>query len=380
MTGSLQIKNNKYYAVLNLKIDGKRKQKWIDTELTVKSTKKERDKKLREIITYYENNTKLLTSTDLFTDYLTLWLKETKIKVDYVTYQHYESEVNTHIYPYFDNLKIKLVDVDRAVLQKYFVDKYENGRIDGKGGLSPTTLRHHRNVINQTLNLALKNGIIVQNPCQFVTLPQNTRYNYDFFNLEEINEFLNAIKSERLYPLYVITATYGLRKSEVLGIMWDSIDLENKMLTIKHTRVEGKEVVEKDKTKNQSSYRSFPLSDNIIDLFVKLKNDERENKKLFGKEYIKNNYVFKMENGQPYRPNYISKRHSKILEKYGFRHIRFHDLRHSCASLLNAQGFSLKDIQEWLGHSDIQTTANTYAHLDIKRKQNISETLSNIIV
>lgn len=380
MTGSLQIKNNKYYAVLNLKIDGKRKQKWIDTELTVKSTKKERDKKLREIITYYENNTKLLTSTDLFTDYLTLWLKETKIKVDYVTYQHYESEVNTHIYPYFDNLKIKLVDVDRAVLQKYFVDKYENGRIDGKGGLSPTTLRHHRNVINQTLNLALKNGVIVQNPCQFVTLPQNTRYNYDFFNLEEINEFLNAIKSERLYPLYVITATYGLRKSEVLGIMWDSIDLENKMLTIKHTRVEGKEVVEKDKTKNQSSYRSFPLSDNIIDLFVKLKNDERENKKLFGKEYIKNNYVFKMENGQPYRPNYISKKHSKILEKYGFRHIRFHDLRHSCASLLNAQGFSLKDIQEWLGHSDIQTTANTYAHLDIKRKQNISETLSNIIV
>lgn len=380
MTGSLQIKNNKYYAVLNLKIDGKRKQKWIDTELTVKSTKKERDKKLREIITYYENNTKLLTSTDLFTDYLTLWLKETKIKVDYVTYQHYESEVNTHIYPYFDDLKIKLVDVDRAVLQKYFVDKYENGRIDGKGGLSPTTLRHHRNVINQTLNLALKNGVIVQNPCQFVTLPQNTRYNYDFFNLEEINEFLSAIKSERLYPLYVITATYGLRKSEVLGIMWDSIDLENKMLTIKHTRVEGKEVVEKDKTKNQSSYRSFPLSDNIIDLFVKLKNDERENKKLFGKEYIKNNYVFKMENGQPYRPNYISKKHSKILEKYGFRHIRFHDLRHSCASLLNAQGFSLKDIQEWLGHSDIQTTANTYAHLDIKRKQNISETLSNIIV
>ena len=86
-----------------------------------------------------------------------------------------------------------------------------------------------------------------------------------------------------------------------------------------------------------------------------------------------------MENGKPYSPNYITKQHNKLLKKYGFRHIRFHDLRHSCASLLNAQGFTLKDIQEWLGHSDIQTTANTYAHLDIKRKENISNTLTEII-
>lgn len=110
-----------------------------------------------------------------------------------------------------------------------------------------------------------------------------------------------------------------------------------------------------------------------------LKADEIKNRKLLGKEYIKNDYVFKLENGEPYRPNYISKKYKQILEKYGFKHIRFHDLRHSCASLLNAQGFTIKDIQEWLGHSDIQTTANTYAHLDIKRKQGISNTLSNVL-
>lgn len=106
-----------------------------------------------------------------------------------------------------------------------------------------------------------------------------------------------------------------------------------------------------------------------------LKADEIKNRKLFGKEYIK----FNLENGKPYRPNYISKKHKQILEKYGFKHIRFHDLRHSCAGLLNAQRFTVKDIQEWLGHSDIQTTANTYAHLDIKRKQWISNTLSNVL-
>lgn len=380
MTGSIQTKNGKYYAVINTTdIYGKRKQKWIATNLTTKSGKKEKDRVLREILTQFDNKSKLYTSDVLFSDYVKVWLEEVKIKVDNVTYQHYEAEATTHIIPYYRSSGIKLIDVDRQAIQNYVNFKFEHGRLDGKGGLSATTLKHHRNVINQTLNLAVFNDLIPKNPCQFVTMPQTERYNYSFFTLEEMNSFLNAIKSERLYPLYVITATFGLRKSEVLGIKWDSISFETNTLTIKHTRVEGHQTVEKDKTKNQSSFRSFPLSDNIIDIFKDLKADEIKNRKLLGKEYIKNDYVFKLENGEPYRPNYISKKHKQILEKYGFKHIRFHDLRHSCASLLNAQGFTIKDIQEWLGHSDIQTTANTYAHLDIKRKQGISNTLSNVL-
>lgn len=380
MTGSLQQKNGKYYAVINLTDqNGKRKQKWICTSLTSKSGKKEKERVLREVLSQFDCRTNAYTTDVLFSDYVTVWLQEIKIKVDNVTYQHYEAEANTHIIPYFKENPVKLVNMDRRKIQCYINEKYENGKLDGSGGLSPTTLKHHRNVINQTLNLAVKNGAILSNPCQFVTMPQTERYNYQFFTLDEINTFLNAIKEERLYPLYVVTATYGLRKSEVLGIKWDSIDFSNKTLTIKHTRVEGHTVVEKDKTKNQSSYRSFPMSDDIILLFQSLKDDEICNRKLFGKGYNKNDYVFKLEDGTPYRPNYISKKHSQILKKYGFKHIRFHDLRHSCASLLNTQGFTLKDIQEWLGHSDIQTTANTYAHLDIKRKQDISNSLSNLI-
>lgn len=380
MTGSLQSKNGKYYVVVNLTdMNGKRKQKWIATNLTSKSGKKEREKVKREVLSQFDNNSKLFTSDVLFSDYVELWLKEIKIKVDAVTYQHYEAEARTHIIPFFRSAGVKLVDMDRQAIQNYVNFKFERGRLDGKGGLSATTLKHHRNVINQTLNLAVFNDLIPKNPCQFVSMPQTERYNYSFFTLEEMNSFLNAIKNERLYPLYVITATYGLRKSEVLGIKWDSINFENKTLTIKHTRVEGHQTVEKDKTKNQSSFRSFPLSDNIINIFKELKADENKNRKLFGKEYIKNDYVFKLENGEPYRPNYISKKHNQILKQYGFKHIRFHDLRHSCASLLNAQGFTIKDIQEWLGHSDIQTTANTYAHLDIKRKQGITNTLTSVL-
>lgn len=379
MTGSLQEKNGKLYAVINLYVNGKRKPKWIATDLSLKSGKKEREKVLRDILSQFDNNSKLFTSDMLFSDYVELWLKEIKIKVDSVTFQHYEAEANTHIIPYFRSTGVKLVDVDRQTIQNYINIKFENGRLDGKGGLSATTLKHHRNVINQTLNLAVNNDLISKNPCQFVSMPQTERYNYSIFTLEEIKEFLNAIKQERLFPLYEITIKFGLRKSEVLGIKWDSVDFENKTLTIKHTRVEGHITVEKDKTKNQSSLRSFPIDDYTIEIFKRLKADEIENSRLFGKDYIKNDYVFKLENGEPYRPNYISKKHNQILKQYGFKHIRFHDLRHSCASLLHAQDCSIKDIQEWLGHSNIQTTANIYTHLYDDRKKGISNKLSNVL-
>lgn len=380
MTASLQEKHGSIYAVINIKVNGKRKQKWIKTELTSKSGKREREKVLRECISLYENNDLPLTSEILFSEYILVWLNEAKLKVDEVTYLHYQEMVNAHILPYFNNLSIKLIDINRNVLQKYFTEKYENGRIDGKGGLSSTTLKHHRNIINQTLSLAIKNNLILSNPCQYVTMPKSERYNYDFFNLEETKKFLTAVKDEDLYALYLITALYGLRRSEVLGLKWDSVDINAKRLTIKHTRTRCNEIIEKDKTKTKSSLRSFPLSNDICNLFIKLKNEEKTNMKLFGKSYMKNDYIFKWADGRPYDPDYITHRFKKDLKKHNLKIISFHGLRHSCGSLLNEQGYTLKDIQEWLGHADIQTTANIYLHLDTKRKENIANSISDVLV
>lgn len=380
MTGNLQIKNGKYYAVLNLKVDGKRKQKWVNMNLSEKCSKKERDKKFRDILNQYEANPELNNSTVLFSEYVTMWLKEAKIKVDTVTYQHYENDANNHIIPYFKNSKTKVININRQTLQNYFNAKFENGRLDGKGGLSAKTLRHHKNIIHQTLELAVINKIILSNPCNNITLPKVEKNTYKFFNLEETKQFLNAVKNEPLYLLYLFTALYGLRRSEVLGIKWDSIDINAKRLTIQHTRTRCNEIIEKDKTKTKSSLRSFPLSDDVVNLLVKLKLQESRNKKLFGKDYVSNNYVFKWEDGRPYDPDYITHKFSKTLKKYGIKHISFHGLRHSCGSLLNEQGFTLKDIQEWLGHADIQTTANIYLHLDTKRKENISNSISSVLI
>ena len=137
--------------------------------------------------------------------------------------------------------------------------------------------------------------------------------------------------------------------------------------------------MEKARTKTKSSHRTFPLFPDMKDLFESIKKEQEANRKLFGAEYIQNDYVFCWSNGKPIGPDYVSHKFPKILKKYGLPHIRFHELRHSCASFLINQGFQMKDIQEWMGHSDIGTTMNIYGHLEMKRKLEIAEKMSNSI-
>ena len=124
MTGSLQTKHGSIFVVLNTNIDGQRKQKWIKTDLTAKSGKRECEKVLRETLSQYEHNDLLITSNILFSEYILVWLNEAKIKVDEVTYLHYQEVVNSQILPYFKEINIKLIDVNRSVLQKYFTEKF----------------------------------------------------------------------------------------------------------------------------------------------------------------------------------------------------------------------------------------------------------------
>jgi integrase len=378
MTGSLQIKKDKYYIVLNTyDARGNRKPKWISTGLAEKGNKKRAEKMLRDTLLEYEEQEKLVKSDMLFSDAVRQWLKDSAIRVDAVTLQGYEALTRVHILPYFDDLQIKLIDVDRHVLQKYIDEKYRNGRTDGKGGLSPASLRLHKNVLYQTLTDAVLNELILSNPCEYVALPQMQRYESKFYTADQLNALLEAIKDEPIYTLIKVTAVYGLRRSEALGLKWDSIDFDMDLVTIKHTVTKVSKTVEKDKTKNASSRRSFPLLPEVRSMLLDIKRQENENKKLLGKEYAQNDYIFKWDDGRPYSPDFVSYKFDWLLNHYGFPHIRFHELRHSCASLLVARGYTMKDVQEWMGHSDIKMTANLYSHLDVTRKMNMAEAIGN---
>ena len=381
MTGSIQTKNGKYYAVINL-IDnnGKRKQKWISTGLEIKGNKKKAEQFLRDKIKEFELQKNIVSVDMLFTDYIVLWLNTIKISVDEITYKGYKWMCDAHILPYFTGKKIKLCDISRKHIQDYINYKFENGRLDNKGGLSPKTLKEHKLIINSVLKEAVKNDLISKNPCEFVKLPSIQHREPTFYTKQQVSELLTAIENEDLYPLIYLTIIFGLRRSEVLGLKWDSIDFDRKFITIKHTVVNYRGAVEKDTTKNKTSRRTYPMNDYVEKMLLDIKRKENDNRCLFGKEYINNDYIFKWKNGKQYSPDYITAKFSKLLKQNNLPHIRFHDLRHTCASLLIDSNYQLKDIQEWLGHADIQTTANIYGHIDIERKKSISNSMVDMFV
>lgn len=380
MTGSLHVKNDKFYMVVNVYENGVRKQKWISTGLPVKGNKKKAEKLLAEKLLELEALGDNMPVSDMqFSEAIKYWLGVVKMKVDEVTYHGYEDIAQTHVIPYFTELNVRLCDLKKRDVQTYINKKASNGRVDGKGGLSASSLRLHKNILYQTCKYAMSEELITLNPCEGVTLPPRTRVNYHYYSAAQINQLLEKAKDDVLFPVIKMTAIYGLRRSEVLGLRWDAVDFEQGIITIKHTVTRVYKRVEKDKTKNKSSYRSFPMLPEIRDMLLNLKEKEKQGRIDFGKSYNENAYVFKWPDGTPFDPDYITHHFSSILKKYDMPHIRFHELRHSCASILIISGFTLKDVQEWLGHSSIDMTADIYSHLDLQRKISVGSKMMEAI-
>ena len=326
MTASLRVKSDKYYVVLTHTTEGKKNQTWVSTGLSATGN----EGKARQLmLDMLGEKTELDAPPDmLFSDAVRRWLEDVRHRVDEVTYQGYEVQARAHILPYFDDLQIRLCDVDGETLQTYINVKAKFGRSDGHGGLSAVSLRQHKNVLNQTLKLAQRDGLIQTNPADLVVMPHAAQFTSTFYTKAQMRDLLTAVKNERLYPIIYVTALYGLRRSEVLGLKWDSINFAMQTLTIRHTVARVTKVVEKNKTKNASSFRSFPLTDDAVRLFKILLQQEQYYRNHFGKDYIDNDYVFTWEDGHPYSPDYVSHTFHKLLKKYDLPHIRFHDLRH----------------------------------------------------
>jgi len=252
-------------------------------------------------------------------------------------------------------------------------------------GLKGNTVVHYHANIRTALEYAYQMGYIQNNPADKVKRPKIELFIGSFYNEQEMSVLFKKAKDDLLKVPIMLAAFYGLRRSEVLGVKWSAIDFDNNTITIKHTvneiREDGKlKIITKDRTKNKASYRTLPLVEEIVLDLKEWKIQQESNKKLFGKSYNTKykDYVCVDKMGSIIKPGYVTQHFSILLENKGLRHIRFHDLRHSCASLLLARGVSMKEIQEWLGHSNYSTTANIYAHLDTNSKQNSANALTNI--
>lgn len=213
------------------------------------------------------------------------------------------------------------------------------------------------------------------NPADLVERPKKKNYIASFYNAEELNQLLAEIRGEKIELAVILAAFYGLRRSEVVGLKWSAIDLVNRTITIKHTvtsgTLDGKFIeIESDRTKNKASRRTLPLVDTFYELLIRMKEQQEVHRSSYGNTYCTEylEYIYVDILGQRITPGYITQHFPTLLEKHSFRRIRYHDLRHSCASLLLTSGVGMKEVQEWLGHSDYATTANIYSHLEYSIK------------
>ena len=368
IAGHLQEKKGLYYMVLSYKDkSGKRISKWLPTGLPVKGNKKRAEDMLMAARAEFVAGEAAIDHDMPFSSYLVQWMEIARSTLKPNTAAGYASMIQNPIAPYFQQRGITLGGLQAVDIQMFYTSQLKR--------VSANTVIHYHAIIHRALKYAVKTDLIDVNPADKVERPRKDRFTASFYDGNEVNRLFQAARGTPLELPVMLAAFYGLRRSEVVGLKWDAIDFENKTIAIRHTVTacteKGRRIeVAADTTKTASSRRTLPLVPAFQTKLAALKEQQEKNRILCGRSYCTDylGYVLVDAMGNRLKLSYISTAFPVLLKRNGLRPIRFHDLRHSCASLLLKNGVPMKQIQEWLGHSDFSTTANIYAHLDAGSK------------
>ena len=377
VTGNLRVKRGIYQMVFDYQdADGKRRQKSESTGLPEKGNKRRAQKMLEERLKELgQQSTAALENRNiLFLAFMLSWLNDVmSYEVKANTLSQYLYVYNGYISEYKPFYGVKLQNVTPALLQSYYNDQL-------KAGLSPNTIRKHHANIRKCLNYAVRLGLIPVNPATMVELPAKRKYQgAKTYTPEQTEKLLKLFRGHELETPVYITATYGLRRSEVCGLRWADVDFDAGMIHVQHTAVMSKgKVMYSDSTKTATSNRQLPLTWNMRTYLLETKKRQEANKQLLGNSYIDSGYICTYSNGAPMRPDYVTNHFKAALKEAGFPIIRFHDLRHSVVYALRKGNCDVKNIQAWLGHSDITTTLNVYGHVLNGDMDQLGQVMDNI--
>ena len=409
MTAHLYEKRGLWHIVLvytNSK--GKRAQKWINTNLAIKGNSRRAKQMMNQAIREWEpileptmerfeaqqplpvrleynssdENTADSSSGILFADYLTVWLEDRRCKLEETTYGGYQQDIE-QIAPYFRKRTLYIEQITDKVITNFY-------RYKRKNGISENTLLHYQTIMNQTLRKAVKEKLIPLNPYAVLDKdikPKRVRYVPEVYNAEDLKRLFTAMQGDPLALLILMDVTYGLRRSELIGLKWSAIDFENKNIHIGYkvteAVIDGKlKQVMSNVMKTKSSNRTLPLVPVIECELLQRRQEQRRNQKMYRKAYNLDytDFVFVNDQGDLLKPDYVSKHFQLLLRKNNLKRIRWHDLRHTCATILCRQKISLRDIQLWLGHSTYQTTADIYTHLDYRDKLSTADAAAGVVM
>ena len=361
-TGSLRLKRGIWQMVFDYEDEaGHRRQKSESTGLPEKGNKRRAEAMLRERLAEYERQTQVeLESKNMrFLAFMKTWLDEVVVhKVRENTFSQYDMVYTKYIAQYKPFWGVTLQKLTPALIQSYYNEQL-------KAGLSPNTIRKHHANIHKCLDYAVRLGLIPYNPTNQTELPPKKKYHgAKAYTPSQTQEMLKVFEGDALETVVWLATAYGMRRSEVCGLRWEAVDFEQGTIQICHTAVvnNGK-VIYSDETKTATSCRRLPLTGAMREYLLEVKKRQAEDKALFGGGYVDSGYVCVARDGTPISPNTVTHHFQRVLKANGLPCIRFHDLRHSVVYTLRQGGCDAKDIQSWLGHSDVSTTFNIYGHL-----------------
>ncbi len=345
-----------------------------------------------------------------FGEYLDYWLKHHGPKLGPKTLESYEGEIKNHIKPGLGKIKLaKLAplhlqefyshlqlegkaNVRRRqieVLQKEYdaavknkLPAKEQKRIhgnltrakarlekmieEGRGGLSNTTINYHHRIIHKALEQAMKWQMVAQNVADAVEAPKPDDVEIDYVKRHELEQFIACIKSSVYYAIYMVAIFTGMRQGEILGLKWQYVDFDAGIIKVRQQlQYTAKKGYSYPKPK-QKSIRDIPMPLPLNAILRQVRKEQERLREIYDDKYEDNNLVFCTPEGRPLNRSLITRSLSDTLEKHGFKHIRFHALRHTFATMARAAGVPMEDIQDLLGHADISTTKNMYTHVEIE--------------
>jgi len=360
---------NSYAIAISLGKDpttGKYKYQWV----SVKGTKKDAEKRLSELLHQLDTGTFMKPGKTTLAEYLGRWLQDyAKPNLSPRGFERYESIARVHLLPSLGN--IPLTQLRPEHLQKHYTLKLNDG-------LSPRSVRYHHVVLHKALQTAIKWGLVARNVADGVDVPRARHTEMQTWDEYDVTCFLEAVRDSHYYALFHTALFTGMRRSELLALQWRDIAFHqiyvNRSL---HQLRDGSYVF--TQPKSDSSRRAIALSPSSVLTLIEHKERQEGIRAMLGTSLKGDDLVFSTPEGKPLRPNTISRAWTMLAARAGVKVIRFHDARHTHASLMLKQGVHPKIVQERLGHTSIQITLDTYSHVAPGLQEAAAESFDKLV-
>ena len=337
-----------------------------------RKTRNEALRALRELVRKYEDGTDLTALDPRLDKFLGQWLHATaRQRVKERTWEGYKSIIKSRINPRIGHLKLSQITPE--VVQLLYVDLLD-------GGLAPQSVLNTHGVLRQALDQAFRRSMVQRNPCDMADAPKAKRREMLTLTAEQVTGFLNATREDRYHPVYALAVSTGMRLGELLGLKWSDINLDGRRLSVQRSlqRVTGRGLVFTD-PKTAKSRRTIVLSTRAVDALREHRRSQAEERLAYPGEWEMPELVFTTERGSPLDPGNVSNGFKTKLGHVGLPVVRFHDLRHTAATLLLQVGTHVKLVSEMLGHSSIVITLDTYSHVLPTMHDEIADTMDQIL-